>query len=153
SWILIAETDAFPIKLLRSIEKIHSKAGVRVQEVKLLTGTKEKIIQLEQLKKVIGKDSSSNIFRVYDSQNLSDKQKGIAKTDEHILIIGETGTGKELLANSIHQNSKRSQANMIELNCAGLNENLLESELFGHIKGAFTGADKEKRGIVEIYTK
>jgi transcriptional regulator with PAS, ATPase and Fis domain len=153
SWILIAETDSFSIKLLRSVESKHSKKGERVFEVNLLTGTKEKIIQLEKFNKLIGPPRQSDIFTVSDAMNLSDKQIRISKTNEHVLILGETGTGKELLAKSIHQNSNRSRENMFELNCAGLNENLLESELFGSIKGAFTGADKDKVGIVETYSK
>jgi DNA-binding NtrC family response regulator len=72
-----------------------------------------------------------------------------ARTDATVLILGETGTGKELVARSIHNFSARSQKPFIAVNCSGLTDTLLESELFGHIKGAFTGATSDKAGLVE----
>lgn len=74
----------------------------------------------------------------------------IAPTDMPILIQGETGTGKELSARAIHQNSTRSKNTWLAFNCGAIQETLLESELFGHEKGAFTGALSEKRGYIEI---
>src|SRR2546423_4612218 len=73
----------------------------------------------------------------------------VAKSNTTILIRGETGTGKELIAGAIHHNSLRSARNFVKVNCAALQENLLESELFGHEKGAFTGADKQRIGRFE----
>jgi len=73
----------------------------------------------------------------------------VAKSNTTILIHGETGTGKELIAGAIHHNSMRSGRNFVKVNCAALQENLLESELFGHEKGAFTGADKQRIGRFE----
>src|SRR4029450_9032181 len=66
-----------------------------------------------------------------------------------VLFRGETGTGKELIAGAIHHNSHRASRNFIKVNCPALQENLLESELFGHEKGAFTGADKQRIGRFE----
>jgi Nif-specific regulatory protein len=75
--------------------------------------------------------------------------KKVAKSNTTCLIRGETGTGKELIAGAIHHNSLRSTRNFVKVNCAALQENLLESELFGHEKGAFTGADKQRVGRFE----
>src|SRR4026209_676371 len=73
----------------------------------------------------------------------------VAKSNTTVLVRGETGTGKELIAGAIHHNSHRASRNFIKVNCAALQENLLESELFGHEKGAFTGADKQRIGRFE----
>ena len=75
--------------------------------------------------------------------------KKVAKSNTTVLIRGETGTGKELIAGAIHHNSHRASRNFVKVNCAALQENLLESELFGHEKGAFTGADKQRIGRFE----
>ncbi|MEZ6140011.1 MAG: sigma-54 dependent transcriptional regulator [Zavarzinella sp.] len=72
-----------------------------------------------------------------------------APSDASVLLIGETGTGKELIAKAIHKRSKRSSGPYIRVNCGALHENLLESELFGHIKGSFTGAIENKTGRFE----
>ena len=87
---------------------------------------------------------SSQMHQLY---NLLDKIKHSHNT---ILIQGENGTGKELIAKSIHHNSSRKNKPFIIQNCSALNDNLLESELFGHIKGSFTGAYKDKKGLFEI---
>ena len=73
----------------------------------------------------------------------------VADTDSTILILGESGTGKELVARALHFNSRRQFAPFIPINCAALPENLLESELFGHCRGAFTGALNDKKGLFE----
>jgi DNA-binding NtrC family response regulator len=76
--------------------------------------------------------------------------KKAAPTNAAVMIVGETGTGKEVLAQFIHQQSRRSRRRLVPINCAAIPEQLLESEMFGHRKGAFTGADREKMGLLEL---
>ena len=80
----------------------------------------------------------------------TDLAKKAAATNASVMIVGETGTGKEVLAQYIHQNSRRSRKRLVPINCAAIPEQLLESEMFGHRKGAFTGADREKMGLLEL---
>jgi DNA-binding NtrC family response regulator len=91
--------------------------------------------------------------RIIGSSGALEKVLGVvrkvAKSNTTVLVRGETGTGKELIAGGIHHNSHRAARNFIKVNCAALQENLLESELFGHEKGAFTGADKQRIGRFE----
>ena len=76
--------------------------------------------------------------------------KKVSPTDSNVLITGESGTGKELVAQTLHRNSRRSEKPFVAINCAVLNEHLLESDLFGHERGSFTGAYTQKRGKLEL---
>jgi two-component system response regulator HydG len=82
-------------------------------------------------------------------QALFDSIRKVAPTQTNVLIMGESGTGKELVAKALHQGSPRHTSNMVSLNCAAIPETLIESELFGHEKGAFTGATSSRVGLVE----
>ena len=82
-------------------------------------------------------------------QNLRQTINHLAETDADILLMGETGTGKELVARSLHENSKRHHKKFVAINCGAIPENLIESELFGHEKGAFTGAETQRIGKFE----
>ena len=98
-------------------------------------------------------DFSGIIGRSEKMQDVFEKIKIIAPTDTTVLINGESGTGKELVANAIHYNSPRKNEAFIKVSCAALPETLLEAELFGHEKGAFTGALKQKKGRFELAHK
>ncbi len=89
------------------------------------------------------------IGRCGPMQDLFTKIRKVAPTDSNVLIQGESGTGKELVARALHNLSRRAKATMISVNCAAIPETLIESELFGHEKGAFTGASAGRAGLVE----
>jgi DNA-binding NtrC family response regulator len=89
---------------------------------------------------IIGKSKAmQNIYEIIDS---------VAQSDANVLIMGESGTGKELVANAVHFKSLRGRKPFVKINCAALPKELIESELFGHTKGAFTGASKDKQGLI-----
>jgi len=102
----------------------------------------------EDLKRRLGEkfDRQSIIGQSAAMVRLLEMVEQVAPTQATILITGESGTGKEVIANALHVNSNRKEASFVKINCAALTETLLESELFGHEKGAFTGADKRKEG-------
>src|SRR5215469_7638097 len=83
-------------------------------------------------------------------RNLADQARRVVSAESPILLLGETGTGKGVLAKWIHQNGPRAEEPFIDLNCAGLSKEFLETELFGHEKGAFTGAVSSKPGLLEV---
>src|SRR3984893_15236034 len=88
------------------------------------------------------------IGRSKKMQDIYEMIEAVAKSDANILIVGESGTGKELIANAIHYNSHRSKSRFVKVNCSALPKELIESELFGHTKGAFTGAARDKEGLI-----
>src|SRR5215470_15384977 len=108
---------------------------------------------LETVSRALNKLTTLDIEIVSVSPEMDGVKKmilKIAKSSSTVLIRGESGTGKELIARSIHKNSLRSNEIFQAVNCAAINENLLESELFGHEKGSFTGAIGEKKGLFEV---
>ena len=109
---------------------------------------KELVIENKLLKKKVSK----NYEMIGESQAISQIKEMIDKvsqTDARVLITGSNGTGKELVAHWLHQKSERSKGPMIEVNCAAIPSELIESELFGHVKGAFTSANKDRAGKFE----
>lgn len=107
---------------------------------------KETIARLQQTKFV---SSGSMIYESEIMSRLIHLAEKLARTDSPVLILGETGTGKELMAKYVHEKSMRSQKPFKAINCGAIPENLIESELFGHEKGAFTGAVQRKIGLFE----
>ena len=109
------------------------------------------VVQTEVLKSSIKKIKGSSIIGESSEINrIKALIEKVAPTDARVLITGANGTGKELVARSLHEKSLRSKMPFIEVNCAAIPSELIESELFGHEKGAFTSANKEKRGKFEL---
>ena len=111
---------------------------------------------LETISRALNKLSALDSEIVSSSPEMDKVKKlilKVAKSNSTVLIRGESGTGKELIARAIHKNSLRTSEVFQAVNCAAINENLLESELFGHEKGSFTGAVGEKKGLFEIADK
>jgi len=121
-----------------------------IQELKLAVKNAVKNVKTEE---VSDKDFPEIIGKSRKIKDILETVLRIAPTDATVLIYGESGTGKELIANAIHQKSKRHDKSFIKVNCAALTETLLESELFGHEKGAFTGAISKKEGRFELADK
>jgi len=120
------------------IQKAYEKKVIRKENIIL----KEELQIKDKYCEMVGESSKmESIFSLIDK---------VAKTSSPVLIIGESGTGKELVAKAIHRNSNRRDKPFIVVDCASLSENLLENELFGHEKGAFTDASSMKRGLFEI---
>lgn len=129
NYILISSRDITERKMAE--KKLHD-------EVKKL---RKQIQQGERYPIIIG--NSTKMLQVIDLVHQ------VARTDSTVLIYGETGSGKDLIAKAIHNNSSRREAPYLAINCAALPEHLIESELFGYVKGAFTGAVQTKRGLFE----
>ncbi len=107
--------------------------------------------RIHELEKQVGKtyDFNNILGNSSQIQEAISLAKKVAPTDATVLLLGETGTGKEVFAQAIHTGSKRSSKAFIALNCSAFSKDLLESELFGYITGAFTGAQKDKNGLIE----
>jgi DNA-binding NtrC family response regulator len=127
--------DGDEIKLLVDRTLEHSRLKLENQAYRSMT-------ELSAPRPLVGSSDEMNAIRATIER--------IAKSNATVLIRGESGTGKEIVARAIHSASERAERPMLAVNCAALSENLLESELFGHEKGAFTGADKLRRGRFEL---
>jgi len=126
-------------------DKLPLLAGKAVEKAILrrqLTELEYRLESRSSFAKIIGKSTAVN--------NLIELAKKVAVTDTTVLLLGETGTGKELLAEALHLASRRRKGPFIAINCAAIPKDLQESELFGHKKGAFTGANTDKKGYFEV---
>jgi DNA-binding NtrC family response regulator len=123
------------------IDRAIYKTNIEKENIQL----KSLLTDKEKFENIVGKNQKMlDIFEMIDT---------ISKTDSSVLISGESGTGKELIARAIHNKSERYGCKFVSINCGALPENLLESELFGHTKGAFTDAYKDKQGLFEAADK
>lgn len=110
------------------------------------------VVENKRLKKKVSKNYQM-IGESEPIQQIKDMVDKVAETDARVLIIGPNGTGKELVAHNLHEKSNRAQFPLIEVNCAAIPSELIESELFGHVKGAFTSAVKDRSGKFEAADK
>lgn len=113
-----------------------------VRDVTRLTGLERALAAQHIRRSMIGRSSvMRGVFRLVES---------LADTDTTVLVTGESGTGKELVADALHHSGARAQGPFVKVNCSALSETLLESELFGHVRGAFTGATKDRTGRIQM---
>ncbi len=149
---LIKEVDKLPILSAQEISYLTELITLVVDEI-LLTHKHldDSKTQLNELSKELGKryGFDNMIGKSAPMQELYRLLDRVCDSETTVLIQGENGTGKELIAKALHYNSKRRKKKFVIVNCGAFNENLLESELFGHIKGSFTGAIKDKKGLFE----
>ena len=124
-------------KILPMLARAMDKAQLQLQVFKL----QSKIVKQFTFDGIVGHSKAINAA--------IDLAKKVSVTDTTVLLLGETGTGKEVFANAIHYNSRRNTGNFVAVNCSSFSKELLESELFGHKAGAFTGALKDKKGLFE----
>ncbi len=138
-----ARLDEHHLHVLTAIASIAAIAMEHARYVEWLEGENQRL--QEEIN--IEHDMVGESARIRDVYQFISK---VAAADSTVLICGESGTGKELVARAIHRNSKRANRPFVAINCAALTETLLESELFGHEKGAFTGAVAQKKGKIEV---
>jgi DNA-binding NtrC family response regulator len=124
-------------ELLMTVQRALDYHNVLVENVDL----KMKLEARYRLDKIVAESDSM--------RKVCEMVERVAPTDATVLIVGESGTGKELIAKAIHSNSQRAERKFVPVNCAAMPEPLLESEMFGHVKGAFTGASSDKIGLFE----
>lgn len=128
---------------------------IQLDELKIVLQRAYHVAQLEQEQRALRQRLSGAHFEGMIGTNqkmleVFSKIRKVASTDEPVLILGESGTGKELVAHALHNQSLRQQAKFVPINCGAIPENLIESELFGHEKGAFTGAHIQRKGKFEL---
>src|SRR5262249_47286579 len=122
--------------------KVVLDRAIHVQELERSRRELQNDIQTDSFEEIIG--ASPQIQGIFATI-----QK-VSATDASVLVVGESGTGKELVARAIHSRSSRKAGPFVAINCGAIPENLLESELFGHEKGAFTGAHVQRQGRIEM---
>ena len=151
---LIVNKEHRSVNIIKNASILRDEGGEVIGAVETLTDMSDLVRQQQeilQLRKNLQMDEGYHgiIGKSHLMQNMFELVDNVALTDSPVMIIGESGTGKELVARAIHDISTRREKPFIKVNCAALSESLLESELFGHNKGAFTGADKTRIGRFE----
>lgn len=150
----LMKKDGSYIHVLKNAALLHDAAGKVMGAVETMTDITEiieKDIQIEAFRRELkAEDSFHGILGISTPmQHIFDMVTNAAQSDAPVIIFGESGTGKELISKAIHDVGKRKRKPFVKVNCAALTESLLESELFGHVKGAFTGAYQNREGRFE----
>ena len=151
---LITNKDRHTVHIIKSASVLRDESGEIIGAVETLTDITERIRQQQEisnLRKTFYLDEGYHgiLGKTPVMLNLFEMIENVAQSDTPVMIQGESGSGKELVARAIHRASARRDKPYVKVNCAALNENLLESELFGHVKGAYTGADRTRVGRFE----
>ncbi len=151
---VIKRKDGAPVHVLKNAAVLKDKDGVVLGGVENLADCTElvdrdRVISTLRRELSIEKSFEGIIGKSAVMQQVFELIRSAADSEAPVAIYGESGTGKELVATAIHRLGGRSEGPFIKVNCAALNESLLESELFGHVKGAFTGADRNRKGRFE----
>jgi PAS domain S-box-containing protein len=151
---LITHKDHRSVSVVKNATVLRGQDGRLIGAVETLTDISDFVRQQEEimaLRKTL--DLNDNYFGILGKsasmQRLFEMIESVAQSDAPVIINGQSGTGKEMVARAIHWASPRQDKPFIKVSCAALNENLLETELFGHIKGAYTGADRSRVGRFE----
>jgi Nif-specific regulatory protein len=131
---------------LRSLKVISNQLALLIQNFDMLAAMRDEVKQLQEQ---VESEKISLIGKSPAIARVIDMARKAAESDSAVLILGESGTGKEVLAQAIHRWSRRREKPLVVVNCAALTPQLMESELFGHEKGAFTGAFRQKKGKLE----
>jgi transcriptional regulator with PAS, ATPase and Fis domain len=151
---MITKKDRQTVHILKSARVLRDAAGEMIGAVETLTDISQLVRQQEEINSLKQTCQPGDSFYGILGQapvmvNLYGMIENVARSDAPVMITGQSGTGKEMLARAVHQAGVRRDKPFIKVNCAALNESLLESELFGHVKGAFTGADRSRIGRFE----
>ena len=146
--------DGARVPVVKNASVLRDADGTVIGAVETITDISDLVDKEEQIeifrRELSAEDSFHGMVgRDPRMQQVFDLVDGVARTDAPVVIYGESGTGKELVAKAIHDAGPRRERPFIKVNCAALNESLLESELFGHVKGAYTGAHKDRAGRFE----
>ena len=150
----LTRRDGSHVHVLKNASLLKDREGEVIGAVETLTDISaviEKENHIEALQREL--QSEDGFHGMLGSsiaiQNVFERVKNATKSDAPVIVFGESGTGKELVARAIHETGPRRRKPFVKVNCAALNESLLESELFGHVKGAFTGAYRARKGRFE----
>ncbi len=148
---VLMRRDSSYVHILKNASVLHDAGGRVIGAVETMTDITELLERettIEAFKRELNnRDTFHGIIGISASmQRIFDLITNASDSDAPLLVLGESGTGKELIAQAVHECSNRKDAPYIKVNCASLNESLLESELFGHVKGAFTGAHQDREG-------